>query len=125
MDNVKAAAEEAYATIVGELAAPYFFEKLAANGIVPETEKEAAELWEAAHKLHVMYTAEQEKSAAAKANGLAAVNRELDARLAYYYGLSDEKSASFMDVAALAAAKPEIANAVLTLQQAVAAVSAT
>ena len=124
MDNVKAAAEEAYATIVGELAAPYFFEKLAANGIVPEIEKEAAELWEAAHKLHVMYTAEQEKSAAAKANGLAAVNRELDARLAHY-GLSDEKVASFMDVAALAADKPEIANAVLTLQQAVAAVSAT
>ena len=124
MDNVKAAAEEAYATIVGELAAPYFFEKLAASGIVPQSEKEAAELWEAAHKLHVMYTAEQEKAAAAKVNDLTTVNRQLDAQLAAA-GLGSEKVASFMDVAALAADKPEIANAVLTLQAAVAATSAS
>lgn len=123
MDNVKAAAEEAYATIVGELAAPYFFEKLAASGIVPQSEKEAAEMWEAAHKLHVMYTAEQEKAAAAKVNDLATVNRQLDAQLAAA-GLVNEKAASFMDVASLAADKPEIANAVLTLQAAVAAASA-
>lgn len=123
MDNVKAAAEEAYATIVGELAAPYFFEKLAASGIVPESEKEAAELWEAAHKLHVMYTAEQEKAAAAKVNDLATVNRKLDAQLAAS-GLGSEKVSSFMDVASLAADKPEIANAVLTLQAAVASASA-
>lgn len=122
MDNVKAAAEEAYATIVGELAAPYFFEKLAASGIVPESEKEAAELWEAAHKLHVMYTAEQEKAAAAKVNDLATVNRKLDAQLAAF-GLGSEKVSSFMDVASLAADKPEIANAVLTLQAAVASAS--
>jgi hypothetical protein len=124
MDNVKAAAEEAYATIVGELAAPYFFEKLAASGIVPESEKEAAELWEAAHKLHVMYTAEQEKAAAAKVNDLTTVNRQLDAQLAAS-GIGSEKAASFSDVAALAADKPEIANAVLTLQAAVAAASAS
>lgn len=123
MDNVKAAAEDAYATIVGELAAPYFFEKLAASGIVPQSEKEAAEMWEAAHKLHVMYTAEQEKAAAAKVTNLATVNRQLDAQLAAA-GLVNEKAASFMDVASLAADKPEIANAVLTLQAAVAAASA-
>jgi hypothetical protein len=121
MDNVHAAAaEEAYATIVGQLAAPHFFNKLAASGIVPQSEKEAAELWEAAHKLHVMYTAEQEKAAAAKVNDLATVNRQLDAQLTAA-GLRSEKAASFMDVAALAADSPEIANAVLTLQQAVAA----
>lgn len=123
MDNVKAAAEAAYATIVGELAAPYFFEKLAASGIVPQSEKEAAELWEAAHKLHVMYTAEQEKAAAAKVNDLTTVNRQLDAQLVAA-GLGGEKLASFMDVANLAANKPEIANAVLTLQAAVAATNA-
>lgn len=123
MENVKAAAEEAYATIVGELAAPYFFEKLAASGIVPQSEKEAAEMWEVAHKLHVMYTAEQEKAAAAKANDLATASRQLDAQLAAA-GLGKEKVASFLDVAALAADKPEIANAVLTLQAAVAADSA-
>ena len=123
MDNVKAAAEAAYATIVGELAAPYFFEKLAASGIVPQSEKEAAELWEAAHKLHVMYTAEQEKAATAKVNDLTTVNRQLDAQLVAA-GLGGEKLASFMDVANLAANKPEIANAVLTLQAAVAATNA-
>lgn len=123
MDNVKAAAEAAYATIVGELAAPYFFEKLAASGIVPQSEQEAAEMWEAAHKLHVMYTAEQEKTAAAKVNDLTTVNRQLDAQLVAA-GLTGEKMASFMDVAGLAANKPEIANAVLTLQAAVAAANA-
>lgn len=61
MDNVKEAAEQAYATIVAELAAPYFFEKLAAHGIAPRTEGEAAEMWSAASKLHVLYTAEQER----------------------------------------------------------------
>jgi hypothetical protein len=36
-DNATAA-QEAYETIVGQLAAPYFFQKLAAAGIEPESE---------------------------------------------------------------------------------------
>lgn len=122
-DNVKEAAEQAYATVVTQLAAPYFFEKLAAHGISPASEAEAAEMWSAAQKLHVLYTAEQEKTAAARHSGLAAVNQQLDAVLAAANGGSEgnEKQAAFHDVAALAAEQPEIANAVLTLQAAAAA----
>lgn len=121
-DNIKEAAEQAYATVVSQLAAPYFFEKLAAAGISPSTEGEAAEMWAAAQKLHVLYTAEQEKTAAARHNGLAAVNQQLDAVLAASgIGGQAEKQATFRDVAALAADQPEIANAVLTLQAAAAA----
>lgn len=119
MDNVKEAAEQAYATVVSQLAAPYFFEKLSAAGIAPTTEKEAEELWAVAHKLHVLYTAEQEKTAAARHNGLAAVNQQLDAVLAAAgLGAANEKQATFRDVAGIAANTPEIANAVLTLQAA-------
>lgn len=120
-DQIKAAAEQAYATVVAELAAPYFFEKLASHGIVPGTESEAAEMWTAAQKLHVLYAAEQEKTAAARHNGLAVVNQQLDAVLAAAGGGAQEKFASFNDVAALAAQQPNIADAVLTLQAAAAA----
>jgi hypothetical protein len=122
-DNATAA-QEAYETIVGQLAAPYFFQKLAAAGIEPESEKEAAELWEAAHKLHVLYGDSQQKVASEKVSALAALNKRLDEEL----GRSDssavsEKAAAFNDVAALAADDPEIANAVLTLQAAAAQVA--
>lgn len=122
MSTVKEAAETAYATIVNELAAPYFFEKLSAHGIVPSNESEAAEMWSAASKLHVLYAAEQEKAAAAQASELAATNSQLDKMLAAA-GLagSVEKSAAFGEAAKVAAEQPEIAQAVLTLQAAAAA----
>jgi hypothetical protein len=121
-DTIKEAAEQAYATVVAQLAAPYFFEKLASAGIAPATEGEAAEMWAAAQKLHVLYPAEQEKTAAARHNGLAAVNQQLDAVLAASgMGGQAEKQATFREVAALAADQPEIANAVLTLQAAASA----
>jgi len=82
MDNVKEAAEQAYATIVTELAAPHFFEKLSAHGFAPRSEGEAAEMWTAASKLHVLYTAEQEKAAAAQVSSLNVANQQLDEMLA-------------------------------------------
>jgi hypothetical protein len=125
MDQVKVAAEQAYNTIVSELAAPYFFEKLAAHGIAPRSEKEASDMWSAAQKLHVLFTAEQEKAAAASASGLVAVNQELDALLASA-GIGSheavaEKSAAFAGAADVAANQAHIADAVLTLQAAAAA----
>jgi hypothetical protein len=123
MDHIKQAADEAYATIVARVAAPYFFEKLAAHGVVPQSEEEAGEMWAAAHKLHVLYSAEQEKSAAARSNSMAAVNQQLD----YFLDATgaapqvSEKQAAFARCAAVAADEPEIANAVLTLQAAAAA----
>jgi hypothetical protein len=121
-DNVKEAAEQAYATVVSQLAAPYFFEKLSAHGIKAATEKEAEELWAVGQKLHVLYTAEQEKTAAARHNGLAAVNQKLDGVLAAAgLGGANEKQSTFRSVAEIAAEQPEIANAVLTLQAAAAA----
>jgi hypothetical protein len=122
MDNVKAAAEQAYATIVTELAAPHFFEKLAAHGIAPRSEGEAAEMWSAASKLHVLYTAEQEKAAAAQVSSLNVANRQLDEVLAAAgLGGHVEKSSAYAGAADVAAATPEIAQAVLTLQAAAAA----
>lgn len=122
MDQVKQAAEQAYATIVAELAAPYFFEKLAAHGVSPRSEQEAADMWALASKLHVLYTAEQEKAAAAQASGLVAANQQLDAVLAAAgLGGTVEKSAAFKSAADVAAEQPSIANAVLTLQAAAAA----
>lgn len=124
MDDVKMAAEQAFNTIVSELAAPYFFEKLAAHGVAPRSEKEAADMWSAAQKLHVLYTAEQEKAAAASASGLAAVNHELDEMLAAAgFGSQEtaEKSAAFNGAADVVVDQPEIANAILTLQAAAAA----
>jgi hypothetical protein len=123
MDNVKEAADKAYDTIVSQVAAPYFFEKLAAHGIVPQSEKEAGEMWAAAHKLHVLYAAEQEKTAAERSGTMSAVNQRLDAALAAA-GVTpavDEKRSAFERAAAVMADEPEIANAVLTLQAAAAA----
>lgn len=126
MSQVKEAAEKAYATIVSQLAAPYFFEKLSAHGIAPRSEKEAAEMWAAAHKLHVLYTAEQEKTAAAQVGELSAVNQQLDAALAAAGLVAGgtqpaQKAAAFAEAANVAAEQPEIADAVLTLQAAAAA----
>jgi predicted xylose isomerase-like sugar epimerase len=122
MDNVKEAAEQAYATIVTELAAPHFFEKLSAHGFAPRSESEAAEMWAAASKLHVLYTAEQEKAAAAQVSSLNVANKQLDEMLAAAgLGGTVEKSSAFAGTASAAAAKPEIAQAVLMLQAATAA----
>lgn len=121
-DNVKEAAEQAYATIVSELAAPYFFEKLAAHGIRPRSESDAAEMWSAASKLHVLYMAEQEKAAAAQASSLSTANTQLDEMLAAAgLGGTGEKAATYSDFANVAAEQPAIAQAVLTLQYAAAA----
>lgn len=124
MDNVKLAAEQAYDTIVANLAAPYFFEKLAAHGVAPRSEQEMVDMWTAAQKLHVLYTAEQEKAAAASASSLADANAQLDEILAAA-GLGTpntaEKSAAFHGAADVAADSAEIASAVLTLQAAAAA----
>jgi hypothetical protein len=122
MDNVKVAAEQAYGTIVANLAAPYFFEKLAAHGVEPRSEQEAADMWSAAQKLHVLYTAEQEKAAAVSASNMSAVNSRLDEMLKAA-GLSEveEKTSAFHGVAEIAAEQPDIAQAVLTLQAAAAA----
>lgn len=125
MDDVKVAAEQAFGTIVNELAAPYFFEKLAAYGIAPQSEKEAVEMWAIGQKLHVLYTAEQEKAAAESASSLGAASQRLDEMLKTA-GLAstdaaDEKSAAFHGAADVAANQADIANAVLTLQAAAAA----
>ena len=122
-DTVQEAVKQACATIIDRLSAPYFFEKLAAHGIVPSDENEAVEMWTAAQKMHVLYTDEQQKTAAARHNGLGAINKQLDEVLANagYTDPAQEKAGSFYDTAALAAEQPEIAEAILTLQAATAA----
>lgn len=120
MDQVKQAAEQSYATLVAELAAPYFFEKLAAHGVAPKNEQEANDMWAAAQKLHVLYTAEQQKAAAVETSKLASANAELDAVLAASgFGVT-EKVAAFNKAAQVASQQPNIADAVLTLQAAAA-----
>ena len=122
MSNVNTAVDQAYGTIVSQLAAPYFFEKLAAHGIAPSSEKEASEMWDIAQKLHALYTAEQEKVAAAQASTLASANARLD-ELLKAAGLGGAQNAAdpsvaFKQAADFVADQPEIASAVLTLQAA-------
>jgi hypothetical protein len=73
----------------------------------------------------VLYTAEQEKTAAAQAGELQAVNQQLDVALAAAGFGSGSKTNSNVDIfkeaAVVAAEQPEIADAVLTLQAAAAA----
>jgi hypothetical protein len=125
MDDVKSAAEQAFGTIVQQLSAPYFFEKLAANGVVPRSDKEAADMWAIGCDLHVLYTAEQEKAAAAEASNLSAARARVG-ELLKVAGLAstdaaDEKAAAFNGAADVAAEQADIASAVLTLQAAAAA----
>ena len=120
MDQVKQAAEQGYATLVAELAAPYFFEKLSAYGIAPRNEAEASEMWSAAQKLHVLYTAEQQKAAAVQTTKLANANAQLDAALVAAGLAGSEKVAAFNQAADVAAQQPNIADAVLRLQAAAA-----
>jgi hypothetical protein len=121
MDNVKKAAEESYATIVAEVAAPYFFEKLAAHGIAPANMDEAQEIWDAAQKLHVLYTTQQQKTATQASTKFASINAQIDSALEAAGLTQSEKVAAFNKAAEVAAKQPNIANAVLTLQAAAAA----
>lgn len=123
MSTVNEAADQAYATIVSQLAAPHFFEKLSAYGIVPANESDAAEMWSAAAKMHVLYAAEQEKAAAAQSSDLVATNSQLDEMLAAagLAGTAEKAASVFHDEAKTAADNPSIAQAVLTLQAAAAA----
>lgn len=123
-EAVKMSAEQAYTTLVNEVVAPYFFEKLAANGIKPSTTKEAEEMYAAAQKLHALYMAAREKEAAASTTKMAEANARLDNVLAAA-GLApqapvNEKFAAFRAAADVVAAQPNIANAVLSLQSAIA-----
>ena len=123
MSTVNEVADTAYATIVNNLAAPFFFAKLAGYGIVPANESDAAEIWSAAAKMHVLYANEQEKAAAAQASDLAATNSQLDEMLAAagLAGTTEKAAHVFYDAAKVAADDPQIAQAVLTLQAAAAA----
>lgn len=121
-NTIKEAADQAYGTIVSELAAPYFFEKIAAAGFVPNSAQEAEDAWTVAAKLHLLYAAEREKAAAANASSLSAANQQLDEVLAAAgFGGAVEKTSAFNGMANDAASRPEIAQAVLTLQAALAA----
>jgi hypothetical protein len=120
MDQVKQAVDEGFATLVNELAAPYFFEKLSAYGIVPQNDEEVSEMWKAAHKLYVLYSAEQQKAAAVQTSKLASVNQQLDAALDAAGLVGSEKVAAFNQAAAIAAQQPNVADAVLKMHAAAA-----
>jgi len=120
-NNVEAAVDAAYGTIVQKLAAPYFFEKLAAAGIRPRNAVEAGELWELGQKLQMLYASTQEKAAADEMSTLQAWNAEVDAILSGADVGHVEKKADWSEYASAAAEHPEIAEAALTLQAAAAA----
>lgn len=121
MDQIEKAAQQSFATLVNELAVPYFFEKLSAHGITPRNQEEASEMWAAAGKLHALYTADRQKAAAAPNTKLAQANAQLDAALVAAGLTGSEKVASFNQAASVAAQLPHIADAALKLQAAAAA----
>jgi hypothetical protein len=120
MDQVTQAVEQSYATLTAELSAPYFFEKLSAHGFNPRSQEEMSEMWAAAHKLHVLYTAEQQKVAAVQTSKLASANQQLDAALVAAGLAGSEKVAAFNQAADVAAKQTNIAEAALKLQAALA-----
>lgn len=120
MDQIEQAAQQGFTTLVNELAMPYFFEKLSAHGIQPRNQEEAAEMWAAASKLHVLYTAEQQKTAATRTTKLAAANAQLDEALVAAGLVGSEKVAAFNQAAEVAAQVPSVADAALKLQAAAA-----
>jgi hypothetical protein len=77
-------------------------------------------MWTAAHKLHQLYTAEQQKTAQAQTSKLASANAQLDAALVAAGLQGSEKVSAFNQAADVAARQPAIADAVLKLQTAAA-----
>lgn len=68
--QTKLSADDAFQLIVSDVYAPAFFQELAAFGIVPENQKEAADLLDIDDQLRTR--AEQEKQASANASRFSA-----------------------------------------------------
>lgn len=114
-------AEQGYNLLHAKIYSPVFFNKLAAHGIQPKNQAEAAAMLDAAGKLRILYDAEIEKKAAAKSSTLTKLSAALDQRLAAM-GLAQpavlpegEIPAAINKYAADAAKNPEYAAAVLAL----------
>jgi len=93
-----------------EVYAPVFFQKLAAHGIVPQSEPEAQELLSLATDLRVHYEQHQQKTASDRAQQLRALRASLNGQSAQ---ASYEDTAVFTQLGKQAAATPDIFAAAL------------
>lgn len=109
---------EAYAHLYQAVYAPPFFAKLASDyGYTPATPEEAQSALENAAKLRQLYDAEMTKAAAAPPqNPMTGVTQRLD-RTLVAAGMADQTStdAAIKEAAASMAARPDIAQAMLSL----------
>jgi hypothetical protein len=116
--EIEKAAQEAYGVIENTVSRPFFFEKLAAAGIHPESAEEADAMWEAGLNLRAAYQQNQtQKQASARFASLT----ELNDLARGHTTTQGEKQAAFDDVAKIASEDADLARSFLTLRLAAAA----
>jgi hypothetical protein len=115
--------DTAFAIVHQQVAAPVFFNKLAADfGIRPASEDEAVLMLEMAEQLQASYRQQQEKQGSAQHQLLVAARDHLGSSLG---GPSARvKAAAVASVAAAQAQNPAVAHAILSLQAAAALAAA-
>jgi hypothetical protein len=115
----------AYETLFDNVHAQAFFGQLAAHGIVPATQKEAADLLDMGGKLRAYAQDPAVKQAAAANSPISAAAAELDAMLGDSpvgkQAAAQERVVAVKRAAAALAQHPDIYNAVVSLRQAAAA----
>lgn len=82
----KMSGDEAYNVLIAEGFAPVFFQKLAANGIDPQTEEERMAYLRMGHKLLQADQHEQVKRASTRVSFLGQAEADLDAEMNRRYG---------------------------------------
>jgi len=107
--------DDAYGIVHQKVYQPVFFEKLAHDyGIAPSNDDEAMEMLTMAAQLRQQYDADQEKRAASGNTPLSRVRQQLGAQ----FPETASPAPRIKEAAAQAAADPELAHAVLSLQAA-------
>lgn len=112
--------DTAFAIVHQQVAAPVFFNKLAADfGIWPASEDEAVLMLEMAEQLQASYRQQQEKQGSAQHQLLLAARNHLGVA-----NTGQVKAAAVAKAAAAQAQNPEVAHAILSLQAAAALAAA-
>jgi len=112
--------EEAYATLHQQVYAPAFFQKLASYGIEPETAEQATTMLRMGAKLRQAYENDQQQKQAGRTSFLEKAAAALDAQLGNGNGSGQTSEDQLYKAASaeLAVTRPDIARAILSLQNA-------
>ena len=84
--------QEAQQVLMAEIFVPVYFDKLAAYGIVPDSEEEAARLLSIGQKLLQSDQAQNVKKASSRVDFLKAAEQRLDQEMASLLGVSPQEA---------------------------------